>query len=329
MIASITIALLGACNPASPDTNTTNQVRTEVLNSLADSLIAGHYAAFHARTVDLVEAAESCDIETMRSRWWSAREPWKHAETIGFGPVVEYPERLGPILDDWPANVDAIGDLLDGDGDLSVDAFSGMGSATRGFPVVEHLLWSASEHPRFCEAVKGAVGDLSANAALIHEAWTERWSPANPPSKDYLNLWVNYMAFTAENIHEMKLGKPNGDYANGQPQPDLIESRPSGRSLQDARDALEGVRMVWAGNDSRGIRELIVDTEIQTRTDDLLAIALERLNSVPDPLEATIYDEPEIIGWAQRPLLELQSELQREVATALNVTVLFNPADGD
>jgi len=329
VIAPITVALLTACNPTSPDKGTSNQARTDVINSLADDLIAGHYARFKSRADTLYDTAQSCDVESMRSQWWAAREPWKHAETIGFGPVVEYPERLGPILDDWPANESAIDDLLDGDGDLSVATFSGKGSAVRGFPVVEYLLWSAHEHPRFCDAIQGASGDLAANAALLHETWTERWTPANPPSKDYLNLWVNYMAFTAENIHEMKLGKPNGDYANGQPQPDLIESRPSGRSLQDARDALEGVRMVWAGNDSRGIRELIIDDEIQQRTDDLLAIAAERLESVPDPLESTIYDEPEIVGWAQRPLLELQAELQREVATALNVTVLFNPADGD
>ena len=329
MITPILAALLTGCTNTATDTGTSNQARDAVLNSLAYELIAGHYAEFNNRASQMAEASASCDIEALRTLWSSAREPWKHAETIGFGPVVEYPERLGPLIDAWPANANAIDALLNGEGELTTEAFGSMGAATRGFPVVEHLLWSATDHPRLCDAVEGATGDLAVNASLLHEAWTERWSPANPPSKAYLNLWVNYMAFTVENIHEMKLGKPNGDYANGKPQPDLIESRPSGRSLQDAGDALEGVRLVWAGAESRGIRELVIDDEIQTQVDELLSISAERLSSVPGPLESTIHDQPEIIAWAQQPLRELQADLQREVATALNVTVLFNPSDGD
>lgn len=322
-------SLLLACGSTPKDSNTKNENRDAALQSLAEDLVAERYDAFRLRAEAFASAAEACDFDDLKAQWWSTREPWKHTELVGFGPVVEYPERLGPKIDDWPANENAINDLLDSDKTLSGSDFTAMGSATRGLPVIEYVLWTANDHPRACEAVQGATADVATNAAALLDAWSNRWAPAHSSGHAVLNEWVNRMGFTAQNIRELKLGKPVGDYSAGEPQPDLIESRPSGRSLQDAQDALAGIQMVWNGERSRGIRELVPDDTIQNRVDDLLVIATDRLASIPEPLETTIYDEPEIVDWAQDPLRELQGVLQRDVATALNVTVSFNDSDGD
>jgi hypothetical protein len=287
------------------------------------------YTAFRDNAETFASTAEGCDSDAMKAAWWSTREPWKNTEIVWFGPVKEYPERLGPKIDDWPANESAINELLESTEDLSVDSFASMGSATRGFPAIETILWTAADHPRACAAIQGASADLAANAELLLDAWTTRWTPSHSSGKSVLNEWVNQMGFTAQNIRELKLGKPVGDYSNGEPQPDLLESRLSGRSLADARDALEGVRLVWTGVNSQGLRTLIPDESIQQQVDNLLAIAVERLGSIPEPLEEAIVNEPEIVDYAQAPLRELQSVLQRDVATALNVTVTFNDSDGD
>lgn len=325
------VALLTvACgSPDSKRGSNDDSARDAVLRSLAADLMTDRYTAFRDNAETFALTAEGCDSDAMKADWWSTREPWKNTEIVWFGPVKEYPERLGPKIDDWPANESAVNELLESTEDLSVDSFASMGSATRGFPAIETILWTAADHPRACAAIQGASGDLAANAGLLLDAWTTRWTPGHSSGKSVLNEWVNQMGFTAQNIRELKLGKPVGDYSNGEPQPDLLESRLSGRSLADARDALEGVRLVWTGVNNQGLRTLIPDESIQQQVDNLLAIAVERLGSIPEPLEEAIVNEPEIVDYAQAPLRELQSVLQRDVATALNVTVTFNDSDGD
>jgi len=325
------IALLAAaCGTADPKRSSNDDdARNAVLRSLAADLMTERYTAFRDAADTFAAAANECDTDAMKTHWWSTREPWKNTEIVWFGPVKEYPERLGPKIDDWPANERAVNELLDSTQDLSMESFAAMGSATRGFPAIEIILWTAADHPRACAAVQGASADLAANAELLLDAWTNRWTPSHSSGKPVLNEWVNQMGFTAQNIRELKLGKPVGDYSDGEPQPDLLESRLSGRSLADASNALEGVRLVWAGVNDQGIRTLVPDESIQQQVDNLLAIAGDRLGSIPEPLEEAIVNEPEIVDYAQAPLRELQSVLQRDVATALNVTVTFNDSDGD
>jgi hypothetical protein len=45
----------------------------------------------------------------------------------------------------------------------------------------------------------------------------------------------------------MELGDPVGDATGGTPQPAVVESPYSTRSLFDLRDAFDGVRGVWSG----------------------------------------------------------------------------------
>lgn len=325
------LPLIFACHGSSGTADST--VTDAVLKSLAEDVVAERYAALQDATMALSAGTESCetvtDMDAIKALWWAAKSPWKQMEVVLFGPVVEYPARLGPKIDDWPVNSRAITELLDSEDGLSAADFALKGSIHRGFPVIEHLLWTDPTHPRTCEALKGATADLAANAATLSDAWASKWIPKMSEGQAALNEWVNRMGFAAYNIRDTKLGKPVGDYTNGTPQPDTIESRPSGRSLTDARDALDGIQLIWTGQDDLGIRALLPDPSIQTRIDDILAVAIDRLASVPEPLEATIYTEPEVVDWAQTPLSELQVTIQRDVVIALNITVAFNDSQGD
>jgi predicted lipoprotein len=345
---------------ADPDNSRANAERREVLSNLAQNVAIGQYEALTLRTGALSEAAMAfCEMPTqaaldeVRLAWWSAREPWKRTELIQFGPTVEYPLRLGPKLDDWPVNVDAIEELIESDKDLSVESFSMMGSATRGFPVLEYLLWGTGEDSlsvlsdggRRCEAVAGSAGDIAANAVLLLEAWQNDWAAqVSEPwvntdddydnAQDVVDEWVNRMAFTAENIRSLKLGKPVGDDTGGEPQADQLESRYSGRSLSDASDALLGIQAVWDGGfdgqTDKGIRSLVVDeTTLIRDLEAWLATSQTRLTEVPEPLEETIVVQPEIVSRAQEALLALQIGLQVDLAQALGVTITFNDNDGD
>jgi predicted lipoprotein len=344
----VSLLLLLACRGGA-DTAPVIVDYTDVLTVLAEDFALAHYTSFSQRAGELSQAAAALckeptepTLTAAREAWWSARTPWKNAEIINFGPVVEYPERLGPKLDDWPANDAAIEALV-----LSDDAldFSLMGSATRGLPVVEYLLWQGGEEalsmlaetPRRCAILSGAAADVHDNAVLLVDLWQNTWIPqVTVPSsvedgfyetqQEVLDEWVNRMVFTVENIRAEKLGKPIGDCSGGEPQPDTIESRLSGRSLTDALDALDGVQGLW----ETGVRGLVDDDPaLVDSIDALLVESRSRLAAVPEPLEDTAALQPEVIGDVQEALLALQVAIQVDLLQALGVTPAFNDNDGD
>ncbi len=339
------LTLLLSCSRSGTDTASTPPDRAEALARLAEDFALANYTEFALRAAALSDAAavlcaapSSASLVAAREAWWDARAPWKRNEIIQFGPAVEYPERLGPKLDDWPVSADAVEALIASDTALD---FSLMGTATRGLPVVEYLLWESgeaslavlSETPRRCAVLAGAAADVHGNAVLLSSVWQEDWMGAlSTPTEDgpystqqaVLDEWVNRMVFSVENLRATRLGKPLGDLSGGEVLPDTIESRPSGRSLTDAADVLAGVDAVWR----LGIRGL-VDDDLVEGIDDLLATSAARLADIPEPLEEAIVLEPEVVVYTQDALQALQVALQVDLAQALAVTITFNDNDGD
>lgn len=345
--ALVGLVVLAAC------TGAREKDRVAVNTALAQDLTSARYQEFATRAHALADQAsafcgapDQAGLDATRQAWWDAKTPWKQVDIVQFGPVVEYPERLGPKLDDWPASVDSVQGLVDGEADLAPEAFASMGTATRGLPVIEVLLWHGDDPladlstvPRRCQALVGSTADVATSADALVVAWRDDWMPrlvepasgdsdAYDTTRDVLDEWVNRMIFTIENIRVGRLGKPVGDDSGGEPQPDALEARWSGRSLQDARDALDGVRVAWDGVEP-GVRDLVKDETLAGEIDALFDLSIQRLGEVPEPLSQTIVLEPEIVARAQEPLLDLQVALQVELAQELSVTITFNDNDGD
>lgn len=338
--------------------------RPEVITELATHVAVGRYTELVARATTLVTQVEAfcatpteARLSAAREAWWQARTPWKEAELVNFGPVVEFPERLGPKLDAWPASPVAIEGLLTSDEGLTLEDFAQKGALERGLPVVEYLLYAEGDatltrfqdEPRRCAVLIGVARDVQANASALVAAWEQTWfarltDPASDSTdmwdttQDVLDEWVNRMAFTVENIRSMKLGAPLGDTSGGAPHPETLESRYSGRSLRDARDALAGVSAAWhgaapVGPDGTGwpgVAALLGrEPALVARVTQLFAAAEASLAAVPEPLMASLTAAPEAIARAQDALRALQVALQTDVAQALGVTVTFNDNDGD
>lgn len=342
---------LGLAATGCGDGEATRQAhRKAVLKALAEDFGQNTYAAFEAQANTLSTemqalcgAPDEARLSAARVAWSAARQPWKIAEVIRFGPVVEYPERFSPKIDTWPVYVDAIEALVGTDRAVDAEAFASFGAVTRGLPMVEYLLWGTGDilsEPRRCQVALGASQDLGRLAGQLSEAWTREWVPslidpqrlprgifASP--QDVIDEWVNRMAFTVENIRAVKLGKPLGDSTGGELQPQLIESRFSGRALQDAQDALRGVQRVWRGQ-ALGLESLVRDRpDLVQAVDAAFEGAVAALGAVPEPLSATLEVNPEAVWAAQEALRGLQVVLQVDVAQALGVSITFNDNDGD
>jgi len=311
--------------------------RIETLDALA-SWAQAQYDHFAQEATAFADGIDCADPQASQDAWMSLRGVFKRTELIQFGPIVE-PPRLGPPLDTWPARPSAIEELIASDDPLDAPSFQNKGSVVRGMPPTEWSLWAdpALTDPRNCEYLADAAGDLAHNANLLATEWRENWAPRlSAPTTDdpmypgtqfVLDEWVNRTVFTIENIRKDKLGKPLGDAAGGEPQPDTIESPYSERSLADAIDALDGVADVLTV--PSGLLDLTKKDDLGENIRGLLDDARAALNAVPEPLSLAIVDHRDRVVAAQDALLALQVGLQVDLAQALNVTIAFNDNDGD
>jgi predicted lipoprotein len=348
-----------ACaGPGAPDT------RRALLEGFTSELIVPLYARVAEETLALDQnvdtlcaAPDSAGLDAARAAWWRAREPWKQAEVFAFGPYSRPEYRLGPRMDTWPVSVERIRELLDGSVVLDQTLIAGAAISQRGFPVVEYLLYGdgmldPSEFgTRRCDYLRAATADLGQNASDIHRAWSPegddfsselaaagRGGSAFRSLRHAFGEVVNRIVFTLENARRDKLGRPLGE-ATGSPQPELSESRPSGRSLQDLRDSLDGIERLYFGHAPAGDglgsfdgltryareRGSDFDATIQTQ----LADARAAIDAVEGPLATAVVSAPERVQAVSDALDALQRTIEVDVIAALGVALSFNDNDGD
>jgi predicted lipoprotein len=351
-LALVALMLTASCTPT--------DLRRKVLRSWGEDLLLPLYAQFDARLGELAVRIEAlCSTPTeetlalAREGWWNARAPWKQAEVFAFGPFSEEPLRLGPKIDFWPARPENADEVLAGSDPITAETF---GAASKGLPIVEYLLYAPSGDvaeafapgSRRCAYLASLVVDLRARTKELSDAWSPAGGnflgelvEAGNTSKLYETLplalgeIVNRMAYTAENIRGDKLGKPLGTTSGGSPQPELAESRWSGRSLQDIADNLTGIESVYfgaPGEDALGLVDYLhwrdrFDLDARMRSE--LADSRRAIDLVRQPLTVAITTSPARVQAVSDALGELQRLVQVDVIGALSLTVGFNDNDGD
>lgn len=334
--------------------------RVKILRAISSEIVLARYEEFVVLSDALAQTTSTlCEdlteehLDTARAAWRDARLPWKRAEVVTFGPTFDYPHRLKFRIDDWPVNSDAVEELIAGDLELTPDDFTRLGSAHRGLPVVEYLLWSEGQEtstllalstdPRRCVALASASADVHANAIKLATLWGEEWidlvsdegeERQFESGQELIVEWVNRLTFTVENIREKKFEKPLGDLTPEDVRPDVIESRLSGRSLQDARDVLRGVVELWRGvnaeQEIKGVSSLVVDRRVVSHIDELFDDASVALDRLEGPMELITTDHREETELAIASLKALQVGLQTDLAEATKSTIRFNDTtDGD
>ena len=345
-----------ACSSSgAPDT------RRELLSSWSTELIVPNYRDFEQESEVLAEALDSVcanptagTLEAARGAWARARETWKEAEVFAFGPYSRPEFRIGPKIDSWPAHVDDVEELLASTAPVDPATVATLGVWHKGLPVVEYLLYSPDAaalerlaEPRRCEYLTSVGAEVVSRARELHAAWSPdagnfaaelsgagRTSTAFRSLKDAFSEIVNRMGFTVENIRRDKLGHPLGDEGGGVPSPEAAESRFSGRSVADIQDNLDGIEVLFFGDDSRelpGLRRYALerghdfDDEVRSR----LAAARSALEAIGSPLTEAIVTSPDSVREASLQLGELQRVFQVDLIGALGLSLNFNDNDGD
>ena len=308
---------------------------------------------------DFCGAPEMVDLARVRESWGDLRQAWKRAEVFAFGPMKEYPWRYGPKIDLWPVRPEEIEEtLLDTPWGETSD-LSLLTGHSKGLPAIEYLIYGVfagatdSEsrfinNPDACVYLNLLVQDVYSNVQGLLNAW-------DPDGEDYLGQLVNAgdgsavfsglnkgfsqvinrMGFTTENMREMKLAKPAG-IATGFADPTLLESRYSGRSLQDMLDNLDGIESVYTGSyymePGMTVSDLISQESGQIDADMRAALVAARsaLEAFDGTLEQAIVSEGDKVTDLYERLTDLQRVIQVDLSQHLGVVLTFNPDnDGD
>lgn len=351
------LTTLIACKPAPSGDDDEVAHRRAVLEAVHRDVVAAEYEAFataaevlETKTAELCASPSQATLDEARTAFDAARAPWKRMEVVGFGPVVDEPYRYGPLIDFWPVRDTVVDDLLDGESAVDLATIQTLGASTRGFPVLDYLLWhptvSVLDDARHCTYTASVAADLHDNATGLHDAWLAYAPKLEDPSaqtdfayatqQQVIDEWVNRLLFAIDDIRAEKLGKPAGDGSQGNPLPDAVESRYSARSLLDARDAFAGIELLYDGRGADaddGLGALLTPERTPIGYDESFAAAREAardaLAAIPETLEQTVQQDTSTIVAAQQALREVQVLIQVDLAQALGVTLAFNDNDGD
>ncbi len=334
--------------------------REQVVATWVEALaVPGHRAFADAAAALAERSAAACaddaprgaDIDAARDAWRAARSRWKALDVFGIGPYDAYPDRLGPHIDFRPLRVERIEARLADP--PTADDIDDVGAAERGLPAIEFLLWGA-EAPwpgARCQYLVAATADTARLAEALRVAWTDDFAgqllaPDGDPYADseaVFGALLNRMGDLILVIRDDRLGRPLGDKAGGVPQPQLVESPFSDRSLDDIRDALDTVWAMYAGAPGRpGLAAMpqvlarravdeasTVEVNVDARFRRAYAEARVALDGISSPLAEAVVESPARVRAAIAALGQLQTVIQVDLTGVLAVQLAFGSGDGD
>lgn len=334
--------------------------RRELLGSWSTAVVVEGYRSFEddtlaldAALVDHCSEPSEATLTAAREAWWQARAPWEQLEVFTFGPYSREPLRIGPKIDQWPQRlpVAEVEELLASERAVTPEAVNQMGVNQKGLQVAEYLLFapdaaSALGDARRCEYLVSVGKELVTRATQLREAWDPaggnfaselseagRGGSAFDDLTDAFSEVVNRMGFTLENLRTEKLIRPLGP-DNGAPAPEQVESRFSGRSVEDMRDNITGIELLYFGDPARNV--LGLDSYLNERgrsyapqmTEHLSAVRAA-LDAIPEPMTESVASSRERIEAASAAAFELRNLIQIDIINTLGLQVSFNDNDGD
>lgn len=359
------VVVAGLCfgQHACVESSTTTQApdRQALLSALGTEVMLPLYRDFHARAAELsatvtalCEQPEAAALTAARDAWRAARVPWKQAEALQIGPVVDL--RVDAAVDFWPVRSEDVQEVLDGAETIDDAYVDGLGATRKGLPVLELLIFEpeaeasalAALPGRRCVYAAALARDVEQQAARLVSAWEPaegdfvhelanagKGSQRYASQADAMNEIINQLITQTQKLESTKLAKPLGRQDGGEPQPGAVEAPYSHNALVDAANNAIGFEAVYfgrlGGEDGHGLHEAV--THVSPQIANEIVKGLERTRAailaVSPPLEVAVVDEPASVEAAFLETKALLRLFSADLAGALGATVTFSDNDGD
>ena len=117
-------------------------------------------------------------------------------------------------------------------------------------------------------------------------------------------------------------------------QPQLVESRYSGHSLNDLKAPLKTIEQLFFGSGTQDSLALVHQPRLAQRTDIIdtfrtrLAAARQAIDEIEEPLTANLEPRAPVRNAFDR-LKDLQTLIQGDIMNVLGLSLSFNDTDGD
>lgn len=362
----VALAGLGLAHQACVESSSTAQApdRSQLLSDIGSEVLLPLYRDFHTRSAELSASVTALcqqgtaqELTAARDAWRAARVPWKQAEALGIGPIVDL--RVDAAVDFWPIRRHDVQEVLDGAETIDDAYVDGLGATRKGLPVLELLVFEpedptsalaglAENDGRRCLYAAALARDVEQQAALLLSAWEPaegdfgrelasagKGSERYASQADAMNEIVNELIAETQRLESNRLAKPLGRQDGGTPQPGAVESPFSHNALADAQNHALGLRAAYLGHlgdgEGRGLHEAVghVSPAIARDIERALDATRVAIAAIPEPLEAAVVDEPATVEEAFLSAKALLRLFSADMAGALGATVTFSDNDGD
>ena len=326
----------------------------ELLDRSATDLVAVLDAALKAGGNVTPEQLKAC-----QSLWLQAMLTWRRLEALQMGPTLA--RRSSKAIDFWPtrpkviqqaANVTAPAPMS---GPAAADAMERWGTAVKGLPALEWLLFAPGDEPApvtrgpvLCRYTLRIAMSLMEEVGILLAGWraeADRWRSATPPEvKASEKLILNLLIGSIELLRGKKLEKAARAQALQVPgQRDALENFDSMRTRHTREFLLahvDGVAQLLLGQTPGlaytqpgprwGLDDVLAQQGLPASHGQALrrAVGAVRQSIAALPVDAASWT-PARVAAPVKSLVALRAVIDPPIAKAWDVTIEFTDADGD
>lgn len=273
-------------------------------------------------------------LQAARQAFVQSVQHWSQLSCVALGPLVE--RRSARLVDFRPLRPALLKKAMQS-APASLAAMERIGAPAKGYPALEHLLWTQPAAPGTpaCAYAVLAAQEVGAELGLLERGfaqlagqdWSEDGEATTEAMAEFINQWVGGL----ERLRWLDMEKPLRSAGS---KPPAWAYLASGSTVQQWQAHWQGLRSLAVSID-RSVPQAGVDLvpiEAYLRGRGLNPLAdrwLKAVNEADTAMRGLGALAPEAVELATKPLSRLKRLMEAEVAPALEVNIGFSDADGD